>query len=103
MHQTHHQINESLLKEMLDSKDHRARAAAVRVLSFWINDVSDPLALLRPRVNDAHPRVRLEAVRALSFTSGEESLELALDVVNHDMDDYLEYTLEETLRQLENN
>ncbi|MEZ6087784.1 MAG: GDSL-type esterase/lipase family protein [Pirellulaceae bacterium] len=101
LHQTHHVIHPELLDTLLNAKDHRARSAAVRVLSFWVNDVEDPIALLRPRVNDEHPRVRLEAVRALSFLEGPEAAELALDVLNHDTDDYLNYTLEETLRQLE--
>ena len=33
--------------------------------------------------------------------SGEAAIETALDVLNHEMDDYLQYTLDETMRQLE--
>ncbi|MCA9182654.1 MAG: HEAT repeat domain-containing protein, partial [Planctomycetales bacterium] len=85
----------------LSADDHRARAAAVRVLSFWLRDVEQPLELLRARIDDPHPRVRLEAVRALSFMSGDEAIEIALGVLEHDMDDYLQYTLDETMRVLE--
>ena len=35
IHQTHHQINLELLQQLLGASDHRARAAATRVLSFW--------------------------------------------------------------------
>ena len=100
MFQTHNVIEKSLLLGLLGAEDHRARAAATRVLSFWIDRVKSPLELLRPRVHDAHPRVRLEAVRALSFLEGDAALELALDVLNHEMDGYLQYTLDETMRQL---
>ncbi|MCA9175761.1 MAG: HEAT repeat domain-containing protein [Planctomycetales bacterium] len=101
LHQTHNDIDTGLLQQLLGAKDHRARAAATRVLSFWVGDVKDTLKLLKTLVNDSHPRVRLEAVRALSFLSGEEAVEVALDVLNHDMDDYLQYTLDETMRVLE--
>ena len=101
MHQTMNVVDEELLGKLLEAKDHRARAAATRVLSFWINDIADPIKLLEKRVNDDHPRVRLEAVRALSFSSGDQAIETALAVLEHDMDEYLQYTLDETMRQLE--
>ncbi len=101
VYQTQNVVNEPLLKKMLESEDHRARAAATRVLCYWRERVKDPVALLKKQINDPHPRVRLEAVRALSFFPAGEVQEAALDVLNHDMDTYLEYTLEETLRSLE--
>ncbi len=101
VHQTHSNINMPLLEQLLQAKDHRARAAATRVLSFWVNDVSNPLQLLSRQIADPHPRVRLEAVRALSFMEGEAAMELALEVLANDLDDYLQYTLDETMRALE--
>jgi putative membrane-bound dehydrogenase-like protein len=101
VHQMHATVNEELLDRVLSSKDHRARAAATRVVSFWLNGLSDPLARLKKMVNDSHPRVRLEAVRAISFLDGEEAFQVALDAAEYDMDYYLEYTLNETLRVLE--
>ena len=101
MFQTHNVFREKLLNDLLNAKDHRARAAATRVLSFWLDRVKSPLALLKKCVNDPHPRVRLEAVRALSYLSGDETIEVALDVLNKDVDKYLQYTLDETMRQLE--
>ncbi len=101
LYQTHNVVRKDLLLELLDTDDHRARAAAVRVLSFWLDRVKSPLTLLKKRLNDPHPRVRLEAVRALSFLSGEDVMEAALDVLEHDVDAYLQYTLDETMRQLE--
>jgi len=101
LYQTHNVVEEKLLKTLLGAKDHRARAAATRALSFWLDEVESSLDLLRKQIGDSHPRVRLEAVRALSYLSGEEAIETALEVLNHDMDDYLQYTLDETMRQLE--
>ncbi|MBW3599439.1 MAG: HEAT repeat domain-containing protein, partial [Planctomycetes bacterium] len=101
IYQTHNVVNEELLAKLLESPDHRARAAAVRVLSFWRDRVQDPLALVRAKANDSHPRVRLEAVRACSFIHSKESLEIALEVLNYEMDEYLAYTLDETVRVLE--
>ncbi len=57
--------------------------------------------MLADRINDSHPRVRLEAVRACSFLPTRQSLETVLDVLNHEMDTYLDYTLDETIRVLQ--
>ena len=63
-----------------------------------------PLELLEQQVNDEHPRVRLEAVRALSFFKGKDvapALEIATQSLIYDQDDYLEYTLNETMATLD--
>ena len=101
LYQTHNVVNQALLEQLLESPDHRARAAATRVLSFWHARVSDPLALLRKRINDEHPLPRIEAVRACTFIHSAESIDVALDVLNHEMDHYTNYTLAEGLRVLE--
>ncbi len=100
-YQTQNHIEPELLGKLLTCDDHRARAAAVRVLVSWRDQVDAPLAALQQRVNDEHPRVRLEAVRGLSFFDGDEAIEIALEVLEHDMDDYLQYTLDETMQTLE--
>jgi putative membrane-bound dehydrogenase-like protein len=101
VYQTHNVVEPDLLKKLLNADDYRARAAAVRVLSFWLDQVDSPLELLRARIADPNSRVRLEAVRAISFLKGDDAAEVALDVLNYDMDDYLQYTLDETMRALE--
>ena len=89
IYQTQNVVNEDLLKQLLTCDDHRARSAAVRVLSFWIDDVDSSLDLLTKAVNDKHPRVRLEAVRALSFAEpSDAAIEAALSVLENDVDDY---------------
>ncbi len=101
--QTHNVINQELLQRMLDSKDYHARAAATRVLSYWFPRVNDSVDLLKKRINDESGLVRAEAVRAASFYPPEQVTEAVLDVLNYDMDENLEYLLEETLKVLEAN
>ncbi len=101
MYQTHNVVNPELLEKLLTAKDHRARAAATRVLSFWLPAIPNHRELLERCISDSHPRVRLEGVRAVSFLQGDEAIELALGVLDHDVDDYTQYTLDETMRRLE--
>jgi glucose/arabinose dehydrogenase/azurin len=100
LHQWMNVVDQDLLRQMLKSPEPRARAAAVRVLCYWRDRVSQPLALLRAAANDDSPAVRLQAVRAASFFSGAEAQEVAYQVLKHPMDYYLNYTFNETMRQL---
>ena len=100
VHQTHNLINTGLLEQLLDAEDHRARAAATRVLRHWRRDIADPLALLARQVRDLHPLVRLEAVVALSYMDSAEAAFHALEALDSEMDYYLDYGLNETIRAL---
>jgi HEAT repeat protein len=99
--QHHNAVDTNLLGKLLNGPNADARAAAVRVLCYWRDSVSDVLKLLQARVNDANSRVRLEAVRALSFFNSPEALDIAVESLVHDQDYYLEYTLKETMATLE--
>jgi len=99
--QWHNIVDESLLKRMLRSPDFHARFAATRVLCYQRDRVADALSLLKVQIADEHPRVRLEAVRALSFFRQWEAADIALLALKQPMDYYLDYTLGETLKQLE--
>jgi glucose/arabinose dehydrogenase/lysophospholipase L1-like esterase len=101
VYQSHNAVNEPLLKQMLRSADFHARAAATRVLCYWRDRVSDPLTLLRAQAVDESPRVRLEAVRACSFFTTPQAAEVALEALNRPMDEYLKYTLDETMNTLD--
>jgi glucose/arabinose dehydrogenase/lysophospholipase L1-like esterase len=101
VYQSHNVVNEPLLKQMLRSADFHARAAATRVLCYWRDRVSDPLTLLRAQAVDESPRVRLEAVRACSFFTTPQAAEVALEALNRPMDEYLKYTLDETMNTLD--
>jgi putative heme-binding domain-containing protein len=94
-------VDAELLGRVLGSPVAEARAAAVRVLCHWRDRLPDPVGTLRRMAGDAHPRVRLEAVRALSFFDDVAAADAALEAVRHPRDEYLDYTLGETMRRLE--
>lgn len=123
--QWHNQVNEQLLRKLLASQLPTARAAAVRVLCYQRDRIPDALTLLMKAANDDSPLVRLEAVRAASFIESSMGFQpvhggvtpahqsnpavktpalnpanVALAILNHEMDYYLEYTLGETMRAL---
>ena len=84
--QWHNRVDETLLKRMLRSSEPWARAAATRVLCYWRDRVTDPLALLKVQMNDVHPGVRLEAVRAASFFRSAAAAAIALESLNFPQD-----------------
>ncbi len=121
-------VEPKLLDQLLNAKDGRVRAAAVRVLAFWQEripakeiemasawqgwspaplplarvEISTPraLELLAARVADEHPRVRLEAVRALARVPTARAAELALSILDKPMDESLDYALWLTINDL---
>jgi glucose/arabinose dehydrogenase/azurin len=101
VHQWHNVVDLDLLKNRLASPDGRARAQAGRVLCYWRDRVPDSLALLKKLAEDEHPRARLEAVRAASFFNEGAAADVALAALKHPTDYYIDYTLKETLRQLD--
>jgi glucose/arabinose dehydrogenase/azurin len=101
VHQWLNVLGSDFLKRMLRSPEPHARAAAGRVLCYWRDRVPDSLVLFKTLANDANPRVRLEAVRGASFYRTPEAIDVALEALKHPIDYYLDYTLRETMRQLE--
>ncbi|HSJ04229.1 MAG TPA: PVC-type heme-binding CxxCH protein, partial [Verrucomicrobium sp.] len=61
------QVDDALLRQLLNAKDVHARAAAVRVLRYNTHLVPDYAALLKKAASDEHGRVRLEAIVAASW------------------------------------
>lgn len=90
--------NADLLKQVLSSKDYRARAAAARIVAQWKEKI-DGLALLKEMVHDVHPQVRLEAVNALRMLGGLQAANLALEALDHEVDNDLDYMLWLTARE----
>lgn len=94
-------IEPSLLKRLLRAKDYHARAAATRMLRFWLEEIDDPLPLLRERAEDKRARVRLEAVLTCGFHPSAEAAEIALLAAKYPMDTGLTYALKSTIQVLE--
>jgi mono/diheme cytochrome c family protein/glucose/arabinose dehydrogenase/lysophospholipase L1-like esterase len=67
-------VDQGLLNTLLKAEDHRARAAAVRVLRYTGHQVADQAELLKVAATDSHGRVKLEAVVAGSWLTKDEGL-----------------------------
>jgi mono/diheme cytochrome c family protein len=66
----------AMLKELLNSEDHRIRSAAVRVLRFNLKQVKRHKELLAKAAADSHGRVRMEATVAASFLGKKDGLDV---------------------------
>ena len=93
--------NASLLEGLLAAESHEVRSGALRALQRWHDQVNNLEAVLQKAVNDSHPQVRLEAVIALRELHHAEAAKTALDVLDRPMDEFLNFALWQTLRQLE--
>ena len=84
----HDQIDESLLKELLQSSDHKIRSAAVRVLRFNGHRIADQASLLMAAANDEHGRVRLESIAAASWIGKEDGIPIVEAAGKKPIDNY---------------
>src|SRR5690606_31400315 len=90
--------DEALLRQLLAAQNPNARAAAVRVLGHWINDIKNPMDLLINATQDANSRVRLEAVIALGAIPEAAASRAALTVLEQTMDEFLDFALWQTIK-----
>ncbi|CAG4988478.1 hypothetical protein DYBT9275_00089 [Dyadobacter sp. CECT 9275] len=94
-------VNEPLLLSLLNAQSHNARAAGLRALEFWHARITDVPSLLAKAVTDKHPQVRLEAVIALRKLKTAQAARTALSVLDQQMDEFLDFALWQTIRELE--
>ena len=94
-------VDTKLLKEVLASKDYRARAAAARVIRYWKSDLPDYMQIHEKLIRDKHARVRMQTVVNLSYETSNEALKLTLKTPVDKDDYYLNYAIKETLLTLE--
>lgn len=100
IYQDFDKAKEDVIKQLLNAHDHRARAAATRVLFYWKDKIPAALDLIIERAKDESPRVRIEALAALSFFNAEEAAAAAAGILDRPMDYYLNYAARETLRYM---
>jgi mono/diheme cytochrome c family protein/glucose/arabinose dehydrogenase len=60
-------VSEPIVRNLLQAKDYRARAAAVRALRYNVDAIPQHAEMLKTAAGDAHGRVRLEAIVAASW------------------------------------
>ncbi|MGZ8898936.1 MAG: PVC-type heme-binding CxxCH protein [Limisphaerales bacterium] len=68
--------DESLLRRLLQAKDHRVRAASIRVLRYNAHRIKDQADLLTAATKDSHGRVRMEAIAAASWLAPAKGLSI---------------------------
>jgi putative heme-binding domain-containing protein len=101
VHQLFDHLNQPLLTQLLNAKSHNARAAAMRFLQFYIKEFPNAQQAIEKGAADTHPRVRLEAVVALRQLQSPDAATAALSVLDKPMDEFLDFALWETVRELE--
>lgn len=92
--------HEALLRRILESRDHRARAAAIRMIPRTMDALAGEV-ILKKWINDPHPQVRLETVNALRILQTPQAVPIALQALDQEIDDNLDYMLWLTVRELE--
>ena len=83
-------VNEKLLRQLLDAKDFRARAAAVRVLRYTGHQVPEQSNLLLHAAGDVHGRVRLEAIVAASWLDKTKGLPIVMAAEKKSLDEWMQ-------------
>jgi len=94
-------VNEPLLVNLLNAKSHNARSSALRTLQAWHSKISNVPAILSKMVQDEHAQVRLEAVITLRKTKTAEAAKTALKALDLPMDEFLDFALWQTVRELQ--
>jgi mono/diheme cytochrome c family protein/glucose/arabinose dehydrogenase len=87
------QVDLALLDRLLDSEDHRIRAAAVRVARFNDHKLDKLTQILSDAADDEHGRVRLEAITAASYLPADEGQAVLAIAKAKNVDSYMEESL----------
>jgi mono/diheme cytochrome c family protein len=74
-------VNVALVDQLLNAKDYRARAAAVRVVRYNWQQLKNHSDIFKKAANDVHGRVRLEAIVAASWLDKKEAMTI-LEIAN---------------------
>ena len=101
LYQAHASPRSNLVARMLKAPDYRIRSYGVRTAGAWSQDLVQARGWLKRSANDEHPRVRLEAVVACSYLREPESITLALGVLDHPRDRFIDYALRQVAKALQ--
>ncbi|WNJ21314.1 PVC-type heme-binding CxxCH protein [Pontibacter sp. G13] len=82
-------IDRKLLQRLLQSEDHRVRAAAVMAVRYNGHQLPYQIAYLKTAAADPHGRVRLSAVVAASWLNPETALEILEIAEQHPVDPWM--------------
>jgi mono/diheme cytochrome c family protein len=93
-------VDQKILRQLLQAKDYRARAAAVRVLRYTGHQVADQPNLLIQAAKDVHGRVRLEAIVTASWLEKNKGLAILTEASKHPLDEWMVPAYETALAHL---
>jgi len=93
-------VDEKLLRQLLQARDYRARAAAVRVLRYTGHQVPEQGKLLMAAAKDQHGRVRLEAIVAASWLGKLTGLPIVMEAGKSPLDEWMRPPYETALAHL---
>lgn len=82
-----------LINRCLTAKDHRVRAAAVRVVRHSLHLLDHPETFLLTAATDEHLRVKLESLSAASWLGGKPGAEVLLTVASQKTDKWIRNAL----------
>lgn len=83
------QVDAGLVEQLLEAKNYKARAAAVRVVHFNPHRLTNQFELLLKAASDPHGRVRLEAITAATWLEREQGLKIIAEAKKHDVDAWM--------------
>lgn len=84
------QVDQELLRRLLEAEDYHVRTAAVRVLRYTGHQVDDQADLLMQAVKDDNGRVRLEAIVAASWLDEDTGLAILEEAKKKPLDKWME-------------
>ena len=93
-------VDQPLLRQLLNAKDFRVRAAAVEVLRFTGHQVTDQANLLMNAAKDDSGRVRLESIVAASWLEKEKGLPIVLEAGKKHLDPWMSKAYEISVAHL---
>lgn len=94
-------VSEAILQRVLAASDGHARSAGARMIRYWHEQLSDPVAMIATAAADPFPRTRMEAVLSAGFIPTAESFVAALHSLDHPSDPVLDQALPQTMQALE--
>jgi putative heme-binding domain-containing protein len=94
-------VSETILKKVLGANTGHARAAGARVIRYWHDGLSDPIALIKQAASDEFPRTRMEAILSAGFIPKAEAYTAALHALDHERDKAIDIALKQTVIALE--
>jgi glucose/arabinose dehydrogenase/mono/diheme cytochrome c family protein len=82
-------VDQKILRQLMQAKDYRARAAVVRVLRYNGHQIADQTNLLMQAAADINSRVRLEAIVTASWLGKDKGLPIVLEAGKKPLDEWM--------------